>query len=127
MSIYPVPLQKWFPNPKSRNLSDEEAWDASCQYYAAKITVKLSKCEKCGKHCKYNRAWGHHSIPWGYGEVWCSEKCLYGPKKRKKKGRKKKLRGRRKRIYKLWDKELIAILKKDEKSDYNFSQAASSK
>lgn len=25
---------------------------------------------------KYHRAYGHHSIPWGYGDVWCSKKCL---------------------------------------------------
>lgn len=23
---------------------------------------------------------GHHSIPWGYGDIWCSEKCLHSGK-----------------------------------------------
>lgn len=109
MSIYPVPLQKWFPNPKSKNLSGENSWHKQCNYEAAKSTVEFSKCENCGKSCKYNRAWGHHSIPWGYGDVWCSEKCLDSPKKRKKKPRKKKLRGRKKRRYTQWDKDLNQI------------------
>lgn len=94
MSIYPVPLQKWFPNtPKEKSY-----------YWAARMTVDLARCENCGKRCKYNRAWGHHSIPWGYGEVWCTKECLYGPKKRKRTPRKKKNRGKRK---KYWHKLLV--------------------
>lgn len=105
MSIYPVPLQKWFPNPKEHPVYSDQ------DHSILRMIVKLSRCDNCGKHCKYNRAWGHHSLPYGYGEVWCSEKCLYGPKKRKKKRREKRLRGRKKRLYTLMDKELAVIMK----------------
>lgn len=95
MSIYPVPLQKWFPN------GDDH-------YEVCRMIVDGSRCENCGKHCKYNRAWGHHSLPWGHGNVWCSEKCLYGPKRRKKKHRVKKLRGRNKRIWQKYFSDTVS-------------------
>lgn len=69
MSIYPVPLQKWFPTNKQ---------DSESQYMheTVKWLVSITKCIKCNKHCKFNRAWGHHSIFVGYGDIWCSEKCM---------------------------------------------------
>jgi hypothetical protein len=115
MSIYPVPLQKWFPNPKHnrkhRNWKSYE--DSLSDYENLRIIVKLERCYNCGKHCKYNRAWGHHSLSVGYGDVWCSEKCLYGPKKRKRKHMVKKLRGYRNKVFTQWGKEMDQQMKLD--------------
>ncbi len=64
MSIYPVRLNEWFPK------GDE---------YYAKHIVKCMKCLFCGKEGKkinYKYAMGHHSLPWGYGDIWCSSRCL---------------------------------------------------
>lgn len=66
MSIYPVPLAEWFP------IGDPHYMGDSIQYY---------RCEACGKRPRYSKAWGHHSLPFGYGEAWCSEKCLDSGKK----------------------------------------------
>lgn len=64
MSIYPVKLIEWFP------MTDELT-------HIARTVVEYSKCKSCGRGgMKYHRAYGHHSIPWGYGDVWCSKKCL---------------------------------------------------
>lgn len=61
MSIYPVPLAKWFP------ITDPHYMGDSIQYY---------RCQACGKRPRYSKAWGHHSLPFGYGEVFCNLKCL---------------------------------------------------
>lgn len=77
MSIYPVPMQNWFKNRK-RNDSDSKFL-----YETARWLVDIYRCHNCGKRCKWNRAWGHHSVPWGYGDIWCSKDCVFGkPKKR---------------------------------------------
>lgn len=63
MSIYPVKIQEWYP------AGDE-------MYEMSKLFVQYSKCLKCGRGgIKYHKAWAHHSIPWGHGDVWCSWKC----------------------------------------------------
>lgn len=67
MSIYPVYLPSWFPK------KDE-------MHENAKISVKYSSCLTCGKKVKWKKAWGHHSIPWGNGDIWCSKKCLRSTK-----------------------------------------------
>lgn len=70
MSIYPVKLNEWFPR------GDEH-------YSNCKVVVQTSECIKCGKkNIKYKCAIGHHSIPWGYGDVWCSSKCFRSKKRR---------------------------------------------
>lgn len=63
MSIYPVRLYEWFPP------NDEMYENAECM-------VKFSKCIVCGKKPKYRYAIGHHSIPWGNGDIWCTKKCF---------------------------------------------------
>jgi hypothetical protein len=64
MSIYVVRLSEWF----SKN--DEN-------YEICKETVKFSRCFTCNKkNIKYKYAMGHHSVPWGNGDVWCNKKCL---------------------------------------------------
>lgn len=63
MSIYPVRLAEWFPR-------------SSEMYETARMVVKYKHCNACAKPLRYSKAWGHHSIPWGYGELWCGLKCL---------------------------------------------------
>lgn len=73
MSIYPVKLSEWFPR------GDEN-------YQNSKMMVKFGQCYKCGKkNIKYSTAFGHHSLPWGYGDIWCSSKCYRSKSKRNKK------------------------------------------
>jgi len=63
MSIYPVHLIEWYPK------GDEN-------YVSSKIVTLCSPCLRCGKKAKnYAAAYGHHSIPWGHGDIWCSRKC----------------------------------------------------
>jgi hypothetical protein len=77
MSIYPVPLANWFPNPAHRKYSSFVEYEQSLNDYdTVRFLVSITKCFKCGKHCKYNRAWGHHSIFVGHGDIWCSRKCM---------------------------------------------------
>lgn len=85
MSIYPVPLAKWFTR---------EDDDYNLHETAVSI-VKTMRCHACGKRCRWSKAWGYHSLPWGYGELWCSEKCLYSGKvARPDKRRERRLRRR---------------------------------
>jgi len=65
MNIYPyVKLIEWYP------YTDEMS-------SFVRLYVEFSKCIKCGRGgIKFSRAYGHHSIPWGYGDVWCTWKCI---------------------------------------------------
>ena len=63
MSIYPVHLAEWFP-------FGSEMYD-SCH-----SMVEVNRCYGCGRRMRFSQAWGHHSIPWGYGEIWHNLKCL---------------------------------------------------
>jgi hypothetical protein len=78
MSIYAVSLQEWYPKPKYKNRDTEDYNHNLFLHKIAKIRVKFSKCFKCKKHCKWNRSWGHHTIPFGYGDIWCSKNCVFG-------------------------------------------------
>lgn len=84
MSIYPVYLARWFPNPTTSKKSKPD-WMTDREelhlHEMAKMSVKYSECHECGGKCEWKKAWGHHSLPWGHGDVWCSKKCLYGEKK----------------------------------------------
>lgn len=68
MSIYPVRLSEWFP-PGDEN------------HEIMKIIVSMAGdihkgCALCKKkHMHWQDAIGHHSLPWGYGDIWCREKC----------------------------------------------------
>lgn len=62
MSIYPVRLSEWYP------VSDEmHEFAFSC--------VKMVRCYACGRRVRWKAAIGHHSLPWGYGDLWCSWEC----------------------------------------------------
>lgn len=62
MSIYPVRLSEWFSPPSE-------------QFDTCLWIIKQSRCYACGKKLRFKSAVGHHSIPWGNGEIWCSWKC----------------------------------------------------
>lgn len=74
MSIYPVRLSEWFPK-------DPEDEERQRLHEAAKLCIKMNVCSVCGKKPRYQHAYGMHAIPWGYGwgEIWCSKKCLEQP------------------------------------------------
>lgn len=62
MSIYPVRLSEWYP------LGDDN-------HDITFIIVKHSRCYACGSRIRWKAAVGHHAIPYGYGDTWCSWKC----------------------------------------------------
>lgn len=72
MSIYPVHLSSWFPRKtKKEQTVDDRLWSES-----AVSLIKIWTCEFCKGKCTWKKAWGHHSIPWGHGDIWCSKACL---------------------------------------------------
>jgi hypothetical protein len=62
MSIYPVKLSKWFG-------SDTPEFEITL------LILHNARCLACYKKVRFNAAIGHHSLPWGYGDIWCSWKC----------------------------------------------------
>lgn len=68
MSIYPVKLIDFFPPSKKK--------EDKFLHETALMLVKIMPCIRCGKIGKYKNAWGHHSILWGHGDIWCSKRCL---------------------------------------------------
>ena len=71
MSIYPVPINKWFIKGHAfyEHRKDVE------------LMLKHCKCKKCGGPVTMEKGWIYHAAPWGYawGEAWCSDDC-YGDK-----------------------------------------------
>lgn len=61
MSIYPVRITEWF---------DAEQKDT------LKWILPHMRCYSCGCKVKLDNGFVHHSLPWGHGDAWCSEKCL---------------------------------------------------
>ncbi len=87
MSIYPVKLAEWFPKGDSHH-------DIMKCLVSNGWGEKLG-CIHCGKkHMHWQEAWGHHSLPWGYGDLWCREKCYrnYWKKQNKRRQYDKKRR-----------------------------------
>ncbi len=70
MSIYPVRLSEWFPIGNDHH--ETMKFLVSNGYTDDGIGCKY--CKK--KHMHWQDAWGHHSLPWGYGDIWCRKKCL---------------------------------------------------
>ena len=84
MSIYPVQLSKWFP------VGDDKHEDT-------RFLIKITRCLACRKRCRFKAAVGHHSVPWGNGDIWCSWKCCHSgkiakPDKRRERRYKHKLK-----------------------------------
>lgn len=64
MSIYAVKLKEWFPP------GDES-------HKIMRIIVETSRCYGCGKkRLSWQTAYGYHSLPWGNGNIWCTQKCF---------------------------------------------------
>jgi hypothetical protein len=58
------------------------------------------RCIACRKKAKINKAIGHHSLPFGHGDVWCSEKCFNSNKIAKLD--KRNIRSQNRRWGKIW-------------------------
>jgi len=92
MSIYPVRLSHWYP------FGDE-------MHSTLMSIISCTRCYACGDRVRFKRAVGNHSIPWGYGDLFCSEKCLHSNK------RAKPDRRRERRLRKRYPEMYIKILK----------------
>lgn len=62
MSVYPVKLSEWFPPGDLRH-------DTAIEI------IKIFRCLACNKKLRWKSAIGHHSLPFGQGDAWCSWKC----------------------------------------------------
>ncbi len=70
MSIYPVRLAEWFPPGDEHH--DMMKWLVSRGHCDAP-EAGCMHCKK--KHMHWQTAIGHHSLPWGYGDIWCNKNC----------------------------------------------------
>lgn len=91
MSIYPVRLRDWFPPSAEK--------DEYNLFSNVLDIISFSRCYACDKKLRYQAAVGHHSLPWGYGDIYCSWKCCYS-------GKKAKIDKRRQRRYNRQNKDL---------------------
>ena len=91
MGIYPVRISEWFP------LGDEHHENAT-------MMVSVFRCLACDKKLRWKAAIGHHSIPWGHGDLWCGWKCCRSGKvARPDKRRERRYRRKAKDLYCLID------------------------
>lgn len=97
MSIYPVRLAKWF------FFGDE-------YFESAYSTVKHTRCLACGAKVRYSKAVDHHSLPWGYGDLFCSWKCCRSGKIAKPDKRRER---RMRRKYGKYESALIDVILTD--------------
>ena len=72
MSIYVVRLSEWYNKEE-----DEKDPHSGCSLHdACRTLVETTKCHNCGNDkMQYRYAMGHHALPWGYGDIWCTKKC----------------------------------------------------
>lgn len=87
MSIYPVRLSEWF--------SIENGYDLHSTAYSI---VQAMRCLACDKKVRWRAAIGHHSLPFGHGDLFCSWKCCNSGKivkidKRRERRLKRKMKG----------------------------------
>lgn len=97
MSIYPVRLSEWFP------FNDE-------MYPILLSIIIYTKCLSCNKNPRYLGAVGHHSLPWGNGDLWCSWKCCKSGKVHKSDKRQKR------KLNRLYEKDPFRCLVLNEKT-----------
>lgn len=71
MSIYPVRVTEWYDDKENAFHTERDT---------LKMLLKHEKCHRCKKPMsrKWKTAWVMHSITWGYGEAWCTRRCLRG-------------------------------------------------
>jgi hypothetical protein len=63
MSIYAVPLYKWFAKDKDHA--------STCRRI-----LECNHCTMCGGKCNFKTAIADHSLPWGcYRDVFCTQRC----------------------------------------------------
>jgi len=60
----PVKLSTWF--------AQEPTQIEEC---AQEIVAKI-RCNGCLSRCEWEKAWGHITIAWGEGYIWCCKECL---------------------------------------------------
>lgn len=71
MSIYPVPIAEWYV--------EGEAFGDHIGILKSLLDGCVV-CDTCGGPIPWETGWVMHAITFGYGEGWCSEKCLNTPK-----------------------------------------------
>lgn len=91
MSIWPVRLSEWYP------FGDE-------RHEICLSIIECTRCLACGDRVRFKKAVGHHSLPFGHGDLWRSLKCL-------KSGKVVKTNYRLVNRYNRKNKELIAVFK----------------
>ena len=98
MSIYPVLLSEWYP-------PGDEMF-GNCISIA-----ECYRCLACGDKIRYKKMVGHHSLPFGHGDVFCNWKCCRSGKiARPDKRRERRLR---RKYEDLWlDLKIIGDVKK---------------
>jgi hypothetical protein len=86
MSIYPVKMIEWYPKgDKDHNFMKWIIYNG--------ISDEGRGCKHCKKiHMHYQEAIAHHSLLFGYGDIWCREKCYNNWKKGIKRGKKTNFR-----------------------------------
>lgn len=82
MSIYPVKLSEWYPPGDER-------------FEICISIANFSRCLACGDKVRYSKMVGHHSLPFGNGDLWCGWKCCNSgkearPDKRRERSLKRK-------------------------------------
>lgn len=77
MSIYPVRIREWFP-PILKSEHKEEIKENKFHRQTIRACLDFMTCMRCGGKVNMRNGWVHHSLPWGYGDAWCSKRCLNG-------------------------------------------------
>lgn len=68
MSIYPVRLSEWYP-------PGDEHHDIIKHLVSSGFGDQIQGCLHCRKkHMHWQTAYAHHSLPYGYGDIWCNKK-----------------------------------------------------
>lgn len=68
MSIYPVRIREWYL----------EGQAFGSEIPTLRSILKYIPCETCKGKIAWDNGWVDHSITFGVGRGWCSEKCLNG-------------------------------------------------
>jgi hypothetical protein len=72
-SIVPIEkLTKAFP--KKPPTEEGKIWYDSMRRQAMSFAA-MDPCETCGKKCEWSKAYGHSTVCFSFGQVWCSKKC----------------------------------------------------
>ena len=75
MSIYPVRIKSFFP-PVIKNSCKEGREENKNHRQTIRFILEFMRCLTCNSKVKMRNGWIHHSVPWGYGDAWCSKHCV---------------------------------------------------